>query len=188
MNWTPRRALFAIGLLGLALVVGYLTLEFVVNPSTGFGDRDYEFYYEHSYFTRSARESVFHKVNLKGTRKGPWLWISETDGFQVDRENAVEIGKRIARQLGLKDPQQYYHVIYIEDSGWSLRLVTSENPDHGGSDGWIDAGRDDAPFTLSITKDGPRISLPCTETELRNAFGKPDAIHRPAPRAGAPGV
>lgn len=189
-SWTAGRVLVAMGVAGFIVAFGYMTYQFIFNAPKGSDPRDYKFYYGHTCFTRSASDRIFTKVNLRRDGNGPWLWISETEGFQVDRENSLGISKRIAQQIGIREPQPHDHVVYVADGGWALRLVTADNRDERESDGWIDAGRDAIPISISMTEDGPRISFPCTEKELRKAFGEPIIQRSDLPNTpqGAPGV
>ncbi len=149
--------------------------------------RDYNFYYGRSHFTRSSGVKVFTSAHLAADEEGPWLWTSEIDGFKVDRASAVENGKRLAEQLGLKEPGKVIHSVSVHDLSWSIFLTTTDSRDYGDSDAWINAPYNDVPVAISMTKDGLRISLRCPEEELRRAFGKPTKIIRTS-TVGAPGV
>jgi hypothetical protein len=179
---SPARLLVAIALVGLFAFFGYLAYYTIVGPEPP-DTRDYEFYYGQTYFMRKFEDDVFTQANLLRNGNGPWLWISETEGFKVERKNAVEIGKRMAQHLGLEEPKPYNNWVRIEDVGWSLGLVTDDERDRW-TDGWVDANFEDAPFKISMTEDGPRLSLRCTEEELVKAFGKPTKIVRNAPSVG----
>lgn len=186
-EWSRGQLLVALGLLGLVVAFGFVTFQYLFGGPEEPDSRDFEFYYGETYFKRLNEDNKFTLVHLKCVANGPWLWTSETEGFQVDRKSAVETCKQIAQQLGLKEPRQWSSVVRVDDDfKWSLTLERADSREER-SDGWIDAKHHDAPVAISMTKDGPRISLRCTEEELVKAFGKPTKIIRTS-TVGAPGV
>jgi hypothetical protein len=176
-----------ITLVGVLAILGYAASQYIASRPEMPNSRDYNFYYGRSHFKRSAEGKVFTSAYLVAGEEGPWLWTSETNGFKVDRASAVENGKQLAEQLGLKGPGKVIHSVYVDDRSWSIFLTTAESRDYLDSDAWIKAPYDDVPVAISMTKDGPRISLRCAEEELRKAFGKPTKIIRTS-TVGAPGV
>lgn len=175
-----------ITLIGVLAILGYALSQYMANRPEPPDSRNYEFYYSQTSFTRSAASAKFTEAEFVSTEEGPWLWTSETEGFKVDRANALETGRQIAQQLGLKEPHQYNDLVRVGEQSWSVWLTTVDSHDRR-NDGRINAEYADVPIAISLTKDGPRISLQCTEEELRRAFGKPTKIIRTS-TVGAPGV
>lgn len=166
------------------LVGGYLIFDYfdyLAHRSEETDSADYEFYYGQCYFKRLNHDDKFSTASLVAGADGPWLWMSETDGIKIDRNTAEESGKRIAKQLGLDEPEWSREDVRVSDDiKWSLTL-TKVSGREWDSDVWISSAYADVPLAISMTKDGPRISLRCTEEELRKALGEPTRILRPAP-------
>lgn len=165
------------------LVGGYLILDYLVAARYAreqIESADYEFHYGQCYFKRLNQDDKFSIASLTAGVYGPWLWMSETEGVKIDRNTAEESGKRIAKQLGLDEPRLGTYEIFISgDTDWSLMWQKAISQARG--DVYINSRGDDLPLAISMTKNGPRISLRCTEEELRKAFGEPTKILRPAP-------
>jgi hypothetical protein len=191
-----KRALWAGGcLLFACLVVAIATFLVQLDMKKGAERRpvnqdtsDYEFYYGESYFTQYDQDKKITMARLVSQGDGPWLWISETEGFEVNRNNAVENGNRIAQHVGIEPwPGIKTTITVNNDFKWHVSLATSENPENDG-DAWIHSRVKDFPIAISLTKDGPRVSLPCTYDELRKAFGNPTKINNIPKLPGAAGV
>jgi hypothetical protein len=126
-------------------------------------------------------------ANLVTTDDGPWLWLSETEGFKVERKDALENGKRIAKNLELRVSKRADNSVVVNNNDeWAVTLETIESRNQR-SDGWLNAGYTACPIAVSLTKDGPRLSMPCTEEEMRRVLGAPDRTVRKKSLA-VPGV
>lgn len=168
------------------LVGGYLILDYLVGARYAreqIESADYEFYYGQCYFKRLNDDNKFSIASLNAGMDGPWLWMSETEGVKIDKNTAEESTKQITQKLGLDEPRLGTYEIFISgETDWSLMWHKAIS--QATSDVYISSTRADVPLAISMTKNGPRISLQCTEEELRKALGEPTKILRPSPFRG----